>query len=80
MIKLGDDYIDLIDNFGEFCRFVHFDKVLDMDIYSMNDFIRSLGENDWDYQVFDPEYLRNLCEQNSLLFSLIYAFSKYKKN
>lgn len=79
MIKQKTDYIDLINNFDEFCRFIHLDKAMDMNITGMNDFIYELEQCDWDYSKFDPHYLKTLCERDQTLFSLIYAFSKYIK-
>ena len=79
MIKLKDDYNNVINNFDNFCRFIHMDKAMELDITGMNDFIYELVLNDWDYSKFDPYYLKTLCERDQLLFSLIYAFSKYIK-
>ncbi len=79
MIKEKGDYIDLINNFDNFCRFIHFDKAVEMDVTGMNEFICELDQNGWDYSLFDTGYLKMLCERDSVLFSLIYAYSKYIK-
>ncbi len=79
MIKEKDDYIDVINNFDKFCRFIHMDKAIPIDITGMNDFIYELEQCDWDYMKFDPIYLRILSERDPILFSLIYAYSKYIK-
>lgn len=78
MIK-ENDYIDLINKFDEFCKFIHLDKSISIDVNGMNDFIYELEQCNWDYGRFDPYYLKTLCERDQTLFSLIYAFSKYIK-
>ena len=78
MIKAEkDDYLDLINNFYKFCEFLHLDKPIEIDLSALNDFIYDLSNTEWNYDKFQPEYLNEISEKNPLLFSLVYAYSKY---
>lgn len=79
MIKLDTDIKDVLHDFNVFCKFIHFDMEIKIDIRRMDDFIEELEKNTWDYSKFDSTYLETLCEKDPVLFSLIYAYSKYIK-